>query len=75
VRPLQRRFTRKDVASALDAAEMKVFGNFLRRMEELGVIRKDKERGPGSYEFTSEIYYLYLWRRPRLRPHSREPRG
>jgi hypothetical protein len=30
-------------------------------MENLGAIRKDKERGPGSYEFASELYYFFFW--------------
>ncbi|MFN3532321.1 MAG: hypothetical protein ACK41Q_07400 [Candidatus Brocadia sp.] len=45
----------------MDSEEGKVFDNFLRRMKDLGVICKDKERGPGSYEFTNELYYLFFW--------------
>ncbi|MEK7733771.1 MAG: hypothetical protein AAB318_06135, partial [Planctomycetota bacterium] len=60
-KPLEHRFLRRDVVSKLSAEEAKVFDNFLRRMEDLGVIRKDRERGPGSYEFTSELYYLFFW--------------
>ncbi len=59
--PFEHRFTRKDAVARLTPAEAKVFDNFLRRMEELGAIRKDRDRGPGSYEFTSEIYYLFFW--------------
>jgi hypothetical protein len=59
--PLQHRFARKDTVARLNSAEAKVFDNFLRRMEELGVIRKDKERGAGHYEFTSELYYQFFW--------------
>ncbi len=59
--PFGHRFIRKDVVSQLTAAEAKVFDNFLRRMEGLGAIRKNKEQGPGSYEFTSELYYLFFW--------------
>ena len=59
--PFEHRFTRKDAVARLSAEEVKVFDNFLRRMENLGVIRKDRERGPGGYEFTSEIYYLFFW--------------
>lgn len=59
--PLGHRFIRRDVVSKLNAEEAKVFDNFLRRMEDLGVIRKEKERRPGSYEFTNELYYLFFW--------------
>jgi hypothetical protein len=54
-------FTRKDAVARLTPGEAKSFDNFLRRMEELGAIRKDRDRGPGSYEFTSEIYHLFFW--------------
>jgi hypothetical protein len=60
-KPFEHRFQRKEVGSRLTAVEAKVFDNFLRKMENLGAIRKDKERGPGSYEFTSELYYFFFW--------------
>jgi hypothetical protein len=60
-KPFEHRFLRKEVVARLTTAEAKVFDNFLRRMEGLGAIRKDKERGPGSYEFASELYYLFFW--------------
>lgn len=60
-RPFGHRFSRKEVVSGLLPDEAKVFDNFLRRMESLDVIRKDQERGPGSYEFTSELYYIFFW--------------
>jgi hypothetical protein len=59
--PFEHRFTRKDAVFRLNSSEARVFDNFLRRMEKLGAIQKDKERGPGSYEFTSEIHYLFFW--------------
>ncbi len=59
--PFEHRFIRRDVVSKLNTEEARVFDNFLRRMEDLGVIGKDKERGPGSYEFTNELYYLFFW--------------
>lgn len=58
---LGHRFTRKEAVTRLTPTEAKVFDNFLRRMEELGAIRKDRDQGPGGYEFTSEIYYLFFW--------------
>ncbi len=59
--PFEPRFSRKEVVSRLTSAEAKVFDNFLRKMERLEAIKKDKERGPGSYAFTSELYYLFFW--------------
>jgi predicted AAA+ superfamily ATPase len=59
--PFEHRFARKDVVSGLLPDHARVFDNFLRRMEKLDVIRKDRLHGPGAYEFTSEIHYLYFW--------------
>lgn len=58
---LGHRFTRARVVERLTPSEAKSFDNFLRRMEGLGVIRKSPDEGRGSYEFTSEIYYLFFW--------------
>ena len=58
---VESKFTRKNVSSRLNNEEIKVFDNFLRRMEKLGLIRKDREHGAGSYEFTSELHYLFFW--------------
>jgi hypothetical protein len=55
------KFKRKEISSRLTNKEIKVLDNFLRRMEKLGLIRKDREHGPGSYEFTSELHYLFFW--------------
>lgn len=60
-KPFEPRFTRKEVVSRLTAAEAKVFDNFLRKMEKLGAIKKDKERGAGGYAFASELFYLFFW--------------
>ena len=59
--PFRHRFLRKNIVARLTTDEAKVFDNFLRRMEILGMIRKDKEGGPGSYEFASELYRLFFW--------------
>jgi len=69
--PFGHRFSRKEVVGELPPAEAKVFDNFLRRMRDLGVIRQDLERGPGSYEFTSQLYYLYFWLQTPLEDMSR----
>jgi len=55
------RFTRKEISQRLTRAEATKLDNFLRRMEKLGLIKKDKEHGAGSYEFTSELHYLFFW--------------
>jgi hypothetical protein len=59
--PISNQFSRKDIAERLSNDEAKVFNNFLRRMDELNVIRKIKESDPVSYEFTSALYYLFFW--------------
>ncbi len=55
------RFTRQQVMSRLPEPQKKVFDNFVRRMRELGVIRSNRDRGPGCYEFTNDIYALFFW--------------
>ncbi len=54
-------FTRKEATARLAVEEVKVFDNFLSKMKQLGVIREDKERGPGNYEFTSKLYWMFFW--------------
>ena len=53
-------FKKKIINPLLSSDESKVFNHFLRRMEELGVIRKKRELGPGSYEFCSQLYYAFF---------------
>jgi hypothetical protein len=52
-------FKKKNVESRLTVSEKKVFHNFLRRMNELGVIEREREMG--SYRFVNEIYPIYIW--------------
>jgi hypothetical protein len=70
-RPFEHRFRRKDVVARLNEAEARVFDNFLRRMETLGAIQKDREHGPGGYEFTSELHYLFFWLQASTEQHRR----
>lgn len=70
-KPFEPHFSRKEVVSRLTSSEANVFDNFLRKMEKLGAIKKDKERGAGSYAFTSELYYLFFWL---LASHSNHPK-
>ena len=53
-------FTKRQVEETLNAQEKRVFGNFLRRMRELGVIEPDAERGRGSYRFVNRIFPVYI---------------
>lgn len=55
-----RAFTRAEVALGLKAEEVRVLDNFLRKMEDLGVIEKDREKRPGSYRFCSLLHFLYF---------------
>ncbi len=55
------KFSRQEILNKLSAPQQKVFHNFIRRMRELGVVRADRERGAGYYEFTSELYALFFW--------------
>jgi AAA+ ATPase superfamily predicted ATPase len=57
---LQFHFLRAEVMERLSQDERKVFDNFLRRMEKLGVLVRDAERGPGAYRFTNLLHYLYF---------------
>ncbi len=59
--PLDRSFTRKEVAEYLSDPEKRVFDNFLRRLKEIGVIEPDTEMGRGCYRFVNEIYPVYVY--------------
>lgn len=62
--PYESRFRRREVLQHLKAKGMRqeaqVLDNFLRRIERLGVIKRDPEGGRGTYRFTKDIYRLYL---------------
>ena len=62
--PLGYRFTRKDAITKLNPKEVKVFDNFIRRMEKLGVICKEKESGSGCYRFYNDMYFLFFALQP-----------
>ena len=59
--PLNRRFTRKEVAEYLTDREKKVFDNFLRRLRSIGVIEPDPDMERGCYRFINEIYPVYVY--------------
>ncbi len=53
-------FQRAEIRKGLSAEEDKVFGNFLKKMRDLGVIVSDNESGPGTYKFVNRLHYLYF---------------
>jgi len=53
-------FRRADIMQRLDANERKVFDNFLRRMQDLGVIVPNEEGGRGSYRFRNALHFFYF---------------
>lgn len=58
--PFEPTFQRSDVRKRLSGDEVRVFDNFLRRMEKLDVLARDPERGAGAYRFTNLLHYLYF---------------
>ncbi len=59
--PTSRKFTKKGIEEKLNESEKKVLGNFLTKMQELGIIEQDKEEERGTYRFVNSIYPLYFW--------------
>ena len=59
--PFKEAFQRSEVLRRLSSEEVSVFDNFLRRMNQLGVVSRDPERGAGAYRFTNLLHYLYFW--------------
>jgi hypothetical protein len=59
--PFEVGFQRSEVLHYLSGEEVGVFDNFLRRMSQLGVVRRDTKRGAGAYRFTNLLHYLYFW--------------
>ena len=53
-------FERRKMMERLSTDEVRVFDNFLRRINKLGVVIKDPERGVGAYRFTNLLHYLYF---------------
>jgi hypothetical protein len=70
--PFEATFQRSEVKKRLSGEEIRVFDNFLRRMNELNVLTKDLERGAGAYRFTNLLHYLYFMIEA---THARESRG
>ncbi|MCS7223319.1 MAG: ATP-binding protein [Armatimonadetes bacterium] len=53
-------FQRAELLRRLDPEARDVFDNFLRRMQQLGVIIPDTEGGRGSYRFRNRLHFLYF---------------
>lgn len=58
---IQPEFHKNDILNKLNLTEQKVFGNFLNRMTEVGIIIKDIEKGRGYYKFVNKLYPIYIW--------------
>lgn len=71
--PVEAQFQRGSVLKRLTKEEIKVFDNFIRRMEKLGVVAKDTEGGPGAYRFTNYLHRLYFWLEAKRAKEAREP--
>lgn len=54
------RFNRKEISEVLNAEEIRVFDNFLRKMKELGIIVNDIEEGRGHYKYINALYPVYI---------------
>jgi RNAse (barnase) inhibitor barstar len=59
--PLELNFHRREVLEILSGDEIRVFDNFVRRMVQLGVVKRDQERGRGAYSFANLLYHTYFW--------------
>ena len=59
--PFRFQFTRAEMMRHLEHDHQKVFDNFLRKMQRLGVIVKDAEEGAGAYQFSTHLHALYFW--------------
>jgi len=53
-------FTKSEIEEHLNEKEKKVLHNFLSKMKKLEVIQSDFEGGLGTYQFTNELYHLYI---------------
>lgn len=60
-KPFNLLFTREEVTQFLTNGEKKAFGNFLRRMKEIGIIVPNRELGRGNYSFVNDIYPVYMY--------------
>jgi len=53
-------FNKREIQRILDDKEKKALNNFLTKMQELGIITQDLERGRGFYKFVNQMYFLYV---------------
>lgn len=58
--PFEVRFQRGEVRKRLSEDEVRVLDNFIRRPNELGVVTRDVEGGPGAYRFTNLLHHIYF---------------
>lgn len=72
-KPLAIEFRRRDLLGRLAPEEAKVLDNFLTKMKHLGVIRSDRESGPGGYRFDNLLHYSYFWLEAQRATETRDP--
>lgn len=53
-------FQRAKIMQQLEPNERKAFDNFLRRMQNLGIIVPDPEGGRGAYRFRNALHFFYF---------------
>ena len=53
-------FSKKELDNVFNDEEMKVFGGFLRRARELGIIEFIGSKRQGTYKFTNNLYPVYF---------------
>ena len=53
-------FKRANIIQRLNQNERRVFDNFLRRMQRLGIIEPDEEGGRGAYRFRNLLHFFYF---------------
>jgi hypothetical protein len=68
-------FRRKEVLGRLSEEEVRVFDNFLRRMNKLRVITRDSEKGVGAYRFANQLHYLYFFMEAARARETERPAG
>jgi len=61
-------FHKQDIEKQLNEHEKNVFGNFLRKMTQLGVIEADRDSGRGTYRFVNALYPIYIRMQSKVAP-------
>lgn len=59
-RHIQFEFTKSEVEANLSEPERAVFGNFLRKLKQIGIITQPTELPRGHYQFVNHLYPVYF---------------